>query len=300
VVAVSLCVFSLLQFPGLGEERMDYYEAEMNKATAVFDDKASGTSYGSVTDPVKMLSLLNFYDDYKRARMSSSGKEGAARVDTKFKESNPEFFTILKPRGDKQAKIVNRALRKLSSKRKALRRKIKEEKIKTSFFGMIGRSLEPVTQLAGFDWKVNIALISSFAARESSVATMGVLYQQGADDNKTLEQRMDSETQSTGMTPLHALAVILFFALYPPCLAATIMVKVQTGSWKWMVFAIVFPTAVGFGVASAVFTLGNALGASGIAMMKGFYFVTLGIALLIALGHKIASDKVASARAFQP
>lgn len=299
VVAVSLCVFSLLQFPGLSEERMDYYEAEMNKAAAVFDAKVSGTAYSSVADPVKMLTLLNYYDDYKRARMNSSGREGAARVDSKFKESNPELFTILKPRGDEQAKIVNRSLRKLSSKRKSLRRKIKEEKIKTSFFGMIGRSLEPVTQYAGFDWKVNIALISSFAARESSVATMGVLYQQGADENQTLEQRMDNETQSTGMTPLHALSVILFFALYPPCLAATIMVKVQTGSWKWMVFAIVFPTALGFGVASAVFTLGNVLGASGITMMKGFYCTVLTIALLIALGHKIASDKVASVRAFQ-
>lgn len=146
---------------------------------------------------------------------------------------------------------------------------------------------------------MNIALISSFAARESSVATMGVLYQQGADDNQTLEQRMDKESQSSGMTPLHALAVILFFALYPPCLAATIMVKVQTGSWKWMVFAIVFPTTVGFGVASTVFTLGNALGASGIVMMKGFYFVTLGIACFIALAHKLSSDTMTSSNAYQ-
>ncbi|CCO22900.1 ferrous iron transport protein B [Maridesulfovibrio hydrothermalis] len=300
VVAVSLCVFSLLQFPGLGEERMDYYENEMSKAVAVFDAKVAGTGYAAVSEPAAMLTLLNFYDDYKRARMNSSGKTGAARVDAKFKELNPEMFTILKPRGNKEAKLVNRALRKVSSVRKSLRRKIKEEKIKVSFFGMIGRSLEPVTQLAGFDWKVNIALISSFAARESSVATMGVLYQQGAADNQTLEQRMGSEGKHSGMTSLHALAVLLFFALYPPCFAATIMVKVQTGSWKWMIFAIFFPTALGFGVASTVFTLGNALGASGITMMKGFYLFALSIALLIALFHKYASDKEASAYVHQP
>ncbi|NDV23979.1 ferrous iron transport protein B [Desulfovibrio sp. JC022] len=300
VVAVSLCVFSLLQFPGLTDGRMDYYETEMSKAVATYDSKVAGNAYSGLATGDKMLPLLNLYDDYKRARMNSSGKEGAARVDHSFKKANPETFVLIKPRGDKAAKVVNRAVRKLSSKRKSLRRKIKEEKIKTSFFGMIGRSLEPVTKYAGFDWKVNIALISSFAARESSVATMGVLYQQGADDNQTLEQRMDNESQSSGMNSLHALAVLLFFALYPPCLAATIMVKVQTGSYKWMAFAIFFPTAVGFGVASAVFTLGNVLGASGITMMKGFYVFALSVALLIALAHKIASDKVSASYEYQP
>ncbi|TIH14859.1 ferrous iron transport protein B [Marinifilum sp. JC120] len=300
VVAVSLCVFSLLQFPGLTDERMDYYETEMSKAVATYDSKVAGNGYVNLATGEKMLPLLNLYDDYKRARMNTSGKEGAARVDRSFKNANPDTFVLIKPRGDKSAKVVNRALRKLSSERKTLRRKIKEEKIKTSFFGMIGRSLEPVTKYAGFDWKVNIALISSFAARESSVATMGVLYQQGADDNQTLEQRMGNESESSGMNSLHALAVLLFFALYPPCLAATIMVKVQTGSYKWMAFAIFFPTAVGFGVASSVFMLGTALGASGIAMMKGFYGVALAVALLIALVHKISSDKVAASYEYQP
>ncbi|ACS78183.1 ferrous iron transport protein B [Maridesulfovibrio salexigens] len=300
VVAVSLCVFSLLQFPGLSAERMDHYEAEMNKAIATYDSKVANNAYAELATGDKMLPLLNLYDDYKRARMNASGKEGAARVDSSFKNANPDTFILIKPRGDKAAKVVNRALRKVSTARKSLRRMIKEEKIKTSFFGMIGRSLEPVTKYAGFDWKINIALISSFAARESSVATMGVLYQQGADDNQTLEQRMDNESQHSGMNSLHALAVILFFALYPPCLAATIMVKVQTGSYKWMLFAIFFPTAVGFGVASSVFTLGTALGASGITMMKGFYALALAVALLIALVHKIASDKVSASYEYQP
>lgn len=300
VVAVSLCVFSLLQFPGLTDERMTHYENEMTKVIATFDTKVAGNTYASLSTGENLLPLLNLYDDYRRARMNSSGKEGAARVDSSFKKNNPETFVLIKPRGNKAAKVVNRALRKISSARKALRRKIKEEKIKVSFFGMIGRSLEPITKYAGFDWKINIALISSFAARESSVATMGVLYQQGADENQTLEQRMDNESESNGMTSLHALAVILFFALYPPCLAATIMVKVQTGSYKWMIFSIIFPTTVGFAVASSVFTLGTAIGASGIDMMKGFYFLALSVALLIALVHKIMSDRVSASYEYQP
>jgi ferrous iron transport protein B len=93
---------------------------------------------------------------------------------------------------------------------------------------MIGRSLEPLTQWAGFNWKINVAILSSFAAQESSAATIGVLYQQGADEAKSLEERMGAKKDESGFTPLHALAIMVFFALYPPCLATTIMINFQS------------------------------------------------------------------------
>ena len=152
--------------------------------------------------------------------------------------------------------MLFRSLRNLSSQRALLCRQIKERQIETSLLGMIGRSLEPLTQWAGFNWKINVAILSSFAARESSVATIGVLYQQGADENKKLEERMGAEAGGDDFTPLHALAIMVFFAMYPPCLATTIMIKVQTGSYKWMLFSILFPTSLGFLVAVLLFTGG--------------------------------------------
>ena len=69
---------------------------------------------------------------------------------------------------------------------------------------------------------------------------------------------------------------MVFFALYPPCLATTIIIKVQTGSYKWMLFSIFFPTTLGFIVATVIFTGGSAFGLSGIQMMGIFYvFVVL-------------------------
>ena len=62
--------------------------------------------------------------------------------------------------------------------------------------------------------------------------------------------------------------------MYPPCLATTIMIKVQTGSYKWMVFSMIFPTILGFIVASGIFTGGRLLGLSGIQMMGVFYGLT--------------------------
>lgn len=280
VVAVSICVFTLLQFPGLDDASMAGYEKKMDAAVAKFEQKLSKSQYADTIKRADILPLMEYYSQYKLKRMMS-GASGRDALNAKFKEMNPDFFAFVRPKG-KEGRSLSRALRRLSNSRKRLRRQMKEETITNSFFGQIGRSLEPVTKFAGFDWKINVALISSFAARESSVATLGVLFQKGADDNQTLEQRMGSESKDTGKTPLAALAIMVFFLLYPPCLATTVMVKVQTGSYKWMLFAILFPTGLGFAVSSAIYSLGRGLSISGFNMMTGFYALVVCATLAIA------------------
>lgn len=272
VVAVSVCVFTLLQFPGISDEKEAQFKAEMDQAVSKFHQKIESSTYaGQFKDNATLLGLINLYTEYKTAKLNIKGAEASKALDARYRAGHPEMFKFLKAEKDRDAKKINKALRGLVSKRKSLRRQIKEEQIQTSFLGIIGRSLEPLTQWAGFNWKINVAILSSFAARESSVATIGVLYQQGADENKSLEQRMEAETGSSDFTPLHALAIMVFFALYPPCLAASIMIKVQTGSYKWMLFSIFFPTLLGFIVASLIFTGGSVIGLSGIQMMGAFY-----------------------------
>lgn len=284
VVAVSICVFTLLQFPGLNDERTQYYTDEIDKAVLSFYQKIEKSSYASnFTDETAVLNLLNIYTDYKTAKLNVKEADGSRALDASYLEKYPDQFVFLKPKKDKDAKTINKAVRKLASERKSLRRQIKEEQIENSLLGMIGRSLEPITQWAGFNWKINVAILSSFAARESSVATIGVLYQDGAGENKSLEERMGAETSETGFTPLHALAVMVFFALYPPCLATTIMIKVQTGSYKWMVFSMLFPTALGFVAASALYTGGSMVGLNGIQMMGVFYGIIVALSLLVGI-----------------
>lgn len=289
VIAVSVCVFTLLQFPGLSDETKERMDAEMNKTVQQFQQKIAKSKYADqLKDEAALINLVNIYTDYKAAKLTA-GAKGSKRVDTRFQKNYPDKFIFLKPKKDKDAKVVSSALRRVASKRKVLRTEIKEEQIRNSFLGMIGRSLEPITQWAGFDWKINVAILSSFAARESSVATIGVLYQQGADENKSLEDRMAKETTTDdnstggGLTPLHALAIIVFFALYPPCLATTIMIKVQTGSYKWMLFSIFFSTAFGFVVASLIFTGGRLSGLSGIKMMGITYITVICITIITGL-----------------
>ncbi len=299
VLAVSVCVFALLHFPGLDADKFGEYQTQMDRALDKFHKKIAKTSYASkFSTHENVLCLVNLYDKYKSERMNTPGAVGAMGINLKYQQKSPEYFVFLKPGRNGEAKIINRALRKLSGKRKVLRRKMRKERVQSSFFGMLGRALEPITRFAGFDWKTNVALISSFAARESAVATLGVLYQDGADENLKLEGRIRRETakkqgeqeKPQGRYALHALALIIFFALYPPCLATIIMIRVQTGSYKWMLFSILFPSALGLAVASAVFTIGTTFALSGVVMMKGFYLFVVMVAVLIAVVHKWKSD----------
>ncbi len=283
VVAVAVVVFTLLQFPGLPDARKAHFASSAEVAVAKFEKAMAGNTYQDVVSGENLVDLVNFYNNHKRAKLNARGADASRAVNANFEARNPDFYSLVKPpKGDRDARKANRALRKLVKERKSLRREMKEERITNSILGGIGRSLEPVTRYAGFDWKINVALLSSFAARESSVATLGVLFQQDEDQNATLEERMGTETMAAGATSLLAVSMILFFALYPPCLATTVMVKVQTGSYKWMLFSIIFPTALGLGVASAVYSIGTIIGASGIQAMSVVYFGA--VALLIAVG----------------
>lgn len=286
VLAVSVCIFILLQFPAIGGERKAYFEMEMDKAVLKFQQRIEPSIYADrFQDEAILLKLVNLYTDHRSARLNIKGAEASRALDARFKKSDPDYFIFLKPKTNKDARIVNKALRGLTSKRKSLRRQIGEEQIKNSFLGTIGRSLEPITRMAGFDWKINVAILSSFVARESSVATIGVLYQEGAEEGLGLEERMAAEVLNGGLTPLHALAIMVFFALYPPCLAATIMIKVQTGHYRWMLFSIFFPTTLGFIAASSIFTGGKWLNLSGIQMMAVFYSIVVAITIFIGLSR---------------
>ena len=218
------------------------------------------------------MSLVLFWDGFKKAKMMATGPEKVAALNTKYELDSPVFFKVVQPGKDKVAKKVNRALKKLVKKRKGILREMRKERIDNSFLGRMGKWLEPVTQYAGFNWRVNVSLLAALAAKESSVATLGALYEP-EEEGQALEERMAKGEK--GFTSLHALALMLFMVLYPPCLATAIAVKLQAGSLKWMLFSIVYPMALGVGVATLVFSGGSAFGLSGLQAMGVFYGLAL-------------------------
>ncbi|MFW6333023.1 MAG: ferrous iron transport protein B [Thermodesulfobacteriota bacterium] len=272
VVAVAVVVFVLLRFPGLGPERLAQYETRRDKAMAAFFKKTAENPYAAGLQEENLMDLVLYWDDYKNAKMTASDQAAMDGVNETFESRNAAFFIIVKPGRDREAKEVNRAFKRLYNQRRLILLEMRKERIHNSFLGTLGKWLEPVTRWAGFNWRVNVALLSAFAAKESSVATLGALYEQ-EEEGEALEERM-AETEK-GFTPLHALAMMLFMVLYPPCLATAIAVKLQAGSVKWMLFSIIYPMALGIGTAILVFSGGSALGLSGLQAMTVFYGMAL-------------------------
>ncbi|NKQ40543.1 MAG: ferrous iron transport protein B [Sulfurovum sp.] len=287
VLAVAVVLFAMLQFPGINKDTKIQYDKELEKALVVFDKKVKKSKYhGQVDTKDEIADLLNYYDSYRAKRMATTSKGGAASIDEKYKTKNADFFNFIKPRKDKEAKKVNRALRKLAKSRNRILRNMKNEKVENSLLGMAGKSVEPLTKYAGFDWKINVAFLSSFAARESAVATLGSLYENNQADSQRAEEAM---AQNSGYTPLHAVAIIIFMLLTPPCIATMIVVKMQTNSYRWMFFAIFFPVFLGVAISSLVFILGSKYDWGGVEAMSYFYFSVVAIAL--ALGFYPSKKK---------
>ncbi|MCK4598318.1 hypothetical protein KAU37_00610, partial [Candidatus Bipolaricaulota bacterium] len=202
---------------------------------------------------------------------------------------NPEFFQIVRTgrvvvKGDtvtdEDAKLVNKVYRDLDRGRQGLRMGRHDEVLEMSLLGRFGTVLEPFTKYAGFNWRVNIGLISSFAAKEGVVATLGAIYQSPPGSREAaLEERLTEKEK--GWTPLHAAAMILFMAMYPPCIPTLLMVKVQAGL-KWMLFTAIYPIVLGLIMALLVFSGGNLLGLSGLQSMIALYCLVA--VVTVALG----------------
>lgn len=110
-------------------------------------------------------------------------------------------------------------------------------KLKHSFIGYAGRAIEPAVAPLGYDWKIGIALISSFAAREVFVGTLATIYSVGSDDEQTIKSRMAAETNPILGGPLFSFAsgisLLLFYAFAMQCMSTLAIVKKETGTWKW-------------------------------------------------------------------
>ena len=279
VAAVAVVLFVMIQFPGLTEEKKIILDKKAVLMQKNFYKKVQNNQYYKYIDEKKELkALINFYAAYKKEKMNTKNKNTALNIDAYYKNKNAIFFTFAKPKRDKEARKINRALKKLLKMRKRLFREMKNEKIENSALGAMGKFFVPLTQYAGFDWKINVAFLSSFAARESSVSTIGAIY----ESNKDTEA--NSIKSSNAYSQLGAVAIIIFMALTPPCIATMIMIRVQSNSYKWMFFAIVYPMFLGLLFSIGIFQVGNYFELSGVSAMVYFYILivicTIGLSFI--------------------
>jgi len=139
----------------------------------------------------------------------------------------------------------------------ALEDKRASEKLRASYAGIIGRGIEPAIRPLGFDWKIGIALLSSFAAREVFVGTMATIYSAGEsaaedEDGKFLgiREKMEAETYVDSGEPVYttpvAISLLLFYAFAMQCMSTLAVVKKETGSWKTTFLMLIYMTGLAY------------------------------------------------------
>ena len=133
----------------------------------------------------------------------------------------------------------------------------KAEKAEKSYMGRIGKIIAPIFSPIGIDWRGSVALLTGFVAKEIVVSTMGILY---AADEKDDSEALKNALLSSGMTPIAALAMMVFVLLYMPCIATLAAIRRETASLKWMIFSISYSTLLAWGLAFLVYQGGTMIG----------------------------------------
>jgi ferrous iron transport protein B len=123
--------------------------------------------------------------------------------------------------------------------------RVSEYKLEHSYIGIIGKSIEPIIKPLGYDWKIGIAVVSSFAAREVFVGTLATIYSVGShsDEEATIKNRMAAEIKPDGTKIFNfatGISLLLFYAFAMQCVSTLAIVKKETNSWKWPIIQLVF------------------------------------------------------------
>jgi ferrous iron transport protein B len=155
----------------------------------------------------------------------------------------------------------------LSIKLKRLTQEEAGEKLRHSFAGMMGRAIEPIIAPLGFDWKMGIGIVGSFAAREVFVSTMSTVYNVGNDDSESgtssLTKTLREQKHADGTpvyTALTAVTLMVFYVFALQCVSTVAIVRRETNSWKWPIFQWVYMGILAWGFAFATFHMGKLLG----------------------------------------
>ena len=141
-----------------------------------------------------------------------------------------------------------------------------QEALAYSFAGRAGKLVEPVFSPLGFDWKINVGVMTSFAAREVVVSTLAIVYgigEDAAEDETTLVETLRRQTRADGrpvFTTATGLSLLVFFVLAMQCLPTQAVTRRETGSWKWAAFQLIFMTVLAWIAAFATYQIGCATG----------------------------------------
>ena len=141
-----------------------------------------------------------------------------------------------------------------------LRKEFSSEKLQSSYAGILGKAIEPAIKPLGYDWKIGIAIVTSFAAREVFVGTMATLYSVEDENDSSLREKLQSAKHPDGSkvyTLPAALSLMVFYVLAMQCMSTLAVVKRETKSWKWPIIQFIYMTILAYSMSWIVYQIAS-------------------------------------------
>src|SRR5262249_39487559 len=216
---------------------------------------------------VIVWALLNFpARDYPRRIAELEGKEGVAELREELKE-------LEEAKADKEE--IDAIKEKLAPTDDAIN-ELQEEWKRNSILGQVGRAIEPAVRPLGWDWRVGVAALASFPAREVVVSTLGIIYKQGKVDTEEIKESPNVAETDLGkalrgaawdddpgrkvFTVRAVLSLMVFFALCCQCASTLAVIRRETRSWVWTAFTFAYMTSLAYVAALVVYQVGTLMG----------------------------------------
>jgi ferrous iron transport protein B len=267
ILAVSIIMWFLTNFPSNVEYSKDY-EAAAEQAEVQFTQRVNT----EINEPLNIASIdennalkdtidkiLAVQEEFKKATEDLDDDDPKLAVLSAKQDSDLKAIEEQQPEIFESANHYAELKGDLEDAKDELDKEKGAEKIGQSYAGTIGKFLEPVMAPLGFDWKINIALIAGFSAKEVVVGTLGTIYSVGDVGEKTLPLQA-ALAADPAFNPLIAYTLMVFCLVYSPCLAAVATIKRETNSWKWAIFASAYTTSLAWVLAFIVYQGGLFLG----------------------------------------
>ena len=199
-------------------------------------------------------------DDAAEERLAPQITAAEADVESKTKAVEALSETQLASSAGEQAVIRrNDAL----TEQGKLERELAQAHLRASAAGTIGRTVEPVVAPLGFDWRIGIGLVSSLAAREVLVSSLGTVFAAEAGNDEEYvplrEALLDAKDENgqPAYRPLTAISLLVFFVLACQCISTVAVMRRETASWRWPIFMFVYMTVLAWGASFLVWQVGN-------------------------------------------
>jgi ferrous iron transport protein B len=259
ILAVSILLWSMMTFPGLPEHKEKAFESKLTQLAEAF------LANPGVTAAFTSEKDLREFEQFRKRAEKGDAKELVG--------ANPLWLPLSQSLGKDEAKSrsevvkaepagiaeLKQAFSEYEDATKAVEAEKQSEGLKNTVGGRIGIALETITKPLGFDWRTNVALVGGFAAKEVVVATLGTAYSLGEVNPEESGSLSDKLKSTPGWNPLTAFTLIMFVMLYNPCITTLVVIKKESGKWRWTLFAMVYTTVLAYVVAWLVHTVGALL-----------------------------------------